>query len=102
MKIIIFLLLAIPALAQADSCTCKAYPFTPDPPCFKECVKLLVTDKSISLKSIKGLDPGVAVSIDTLRENRGEKFTAHEFDGINNKTSLEMKAAEKVLKKDSK
>ena len=84
------LLLIGMAIAHADECNCHIYPFTPNPPCFQNCVVSLVRHPEISLKSIRGIDPGVAVSISALRTRSLSTYT--DFSDIDSKEKLEGQA----------
>lgn len=72
--------------SHAEDCERNAYPFEPNPPCFKECVEEYVTNEKMELLRIENLDPGVAVSISVLRGSGAE------LDSITSKRALEIAA----------
>ena len=72
------------------ACDCTSYPFKPNPPCFGSCVKKLASAPHSELTSVKGLDPGVAVSIKVLAANP-EKATI-DFTQMRGKSDLEQTA----------
>lgn len=67
-----------------------SYPFKPNPPCFGSCVGKLASAPHSDLTSVKGLDPGVAVSIKVLAANP-QKATI-DFTQMRSKSDLEQAA----------
>ena len=94
-KIFLFTLafISVPAIAEED-CACKIYPFEPNPPCYKECVKLLVENKNVRLTEIENLDPSVALSVFALRKQGLESGV--DLNSINNQKQLEFEAIKVV------
>ena len=72
------------------SCDCTSYPFKPNPPCFGSCVGKLTSAPHSDLTTVKGLDPGVAVSIKVLAANP-QKATI-DFAQMRGKSDLEQAA----------
>lgn len=89
----------IPASRAASSpvvsCDCTSYPFKPNPPCFGSCVGKLASSTNPDFAAVKGLDPGVSVSIKVLAAN--PKKETIDFTGIRSKSDLEI-AANKSLR----
>jgi hypothetical protein len=86
---------AASAPATLRSCDCTSYPFRPNPPCYGSCVAKLASTSNPDLASVKGLDPGVAVSIKVLAANpKKEKI---DFTQVKGKSDLE-KAADKSFR----
>jgi hypothetical protein len=83
------------AAASAVSCDCTSYPFKPNPPCFGSCVGKLASTPNPDLAAVKGLDPGVAVSIKVLAAT--PKKDGIDFSGMQGKSDLE-RAADKSLR----
>lgn len=83
------------ALASHVTCDCTSYPFKPNPPCFGSCVGKLTSTRSPDLSAVKGLDPGVSVSIKVLAAN--PKKEAIDFSKMRGKFDLEQ-AADKSLR----
>ena len=76
--------------ARKVACDCSSYPFTPNPPCYGQCVGKFVKVSNPDLSSVKDLDPGVAVSLKVLAAspNRSQ-FDFSKFIG---KQELELAA----------
>jgi hypothetical protein len=89
-KILFIVFVFMCSVVHAQDCTCDIYPFEPNPPCFKQCVKFLVKNKEVKLSGIQNLDPGVAVSISALRNVKDLSNLNLEF--ITNKKELEEEA----------
>jgi hypothetical protein len=81
--------------APTVSCDCTSYPFKPNPPCFGSCVGKLASTPTPDLAAVKGLDPGVSVSIKVLAAN--PKRETIDFSGMKGKADLE-KAADRSLR----
>jgi hypothetical protein len=81
---------AASGLVDVVSCDCTSYPFKPNPPCFGSCVGKLASAPHSDLTSVKGLDPGVAVSIKVLAANP-QKATI-DFTQMRGKSDLEQAA----------
>lgn len=82
---------------SGKECNCSIYPFEPNPPCFRICVKALSLDTSKDLSSVKNIDPGVAVGIKVLSEGErhetgGTDMRHINFNNINEKADLEREA----------
>ena len=84
----------VPAPIKPVSCDCTSYPFKPNPPCFGSCVSKLAEAQNPDLKFVKGLDPGVAVSIKVLAATPNK--AAIDFANLKGKPDLES-AAEKAF-----
>lgn len=72
------------------SCDCTSYPFKPNPPCFGSCVGKLASAPHSDLTSVKGLDPGVAVSIKVLAASPKKETIV--FTEMRGKSDLEQAA----------
>lgn len=83
------------ASAPMVSCDCTSYPFKPNPPCYGSCVGKLARSPNPDLSSVKGLDPGVSVSIKVLAAN--PKKETIDFSSITGKSALE-RAADRSLR----
>lgn len=83
------------ASGSTVACDCTSYPFKPNPPCFGACVGKLASSPSPDLSGVKGLDPGVSVSIRVLAAY--PKKQALDFSNIQGKSDLEQ-AAENSLR----
>lgn len=91
MKKTLFIFLAsfcIPTIAE--DCGCKIYPFEPNPPCYKKCIKYLVENKNVKLTDIENIEPSVAVSIFALRKK--ERDSIVNLDSITNQKELQLEA----------
>ena len=75
------------------SCDCTSYPFKPNPPCFGLCVARFAETKNPDLLAVRGLDPGVAVSLRVLAAS--PSGTTFEYSKLTSKAELE-KAAQKA------
>lgn len=82
------------ARIKSVSCDCTSYPFRPNPPCFGTCIGKLAGTHNPDLNSVKGLDPGVAVSIKVLAASPNR--AAVDFTEMKSKNDLE-KAAERAF-----
>jgi hypothetical protein len=97
------------ATVSAKECNCSTYPFTPNPPCFRICVKALSLDTNADLSTVKNIDPGVAIGIKVLSEGERQETTITKgmdmkhinFSNINEKADLEREAL-KLLNTKSK
>ena len=76
------------------SCDCTSYPFKPNPPCFGLCVERFADTKNTTLLSVKGLDPGVAVSLKVLAASPGG--STFDYKKLSSKAELET-AAQKAV-----
>ena len=85
------------SLAYAQECDCTSYPFRPER-CFKECVKKLSSRPASEIDRVRGIDPGVSVSLQVLSQARGESFRGVDLENVRDKPSLE-KAARESLKR---
>lgn len=81
--------------ASTVACDCTSYPFRPNPPCFGACVGKLASSPNPDLSTVKGLDPGVSVSIRVLAAY--PKKQSIDFSSIRGKSDLEQ-AADKSLR----
>ena len=72
------------------SCDCTSYPFKPNPPCFGSCVGKLASSTNPDFATIKGLDPGVSLSIKVLAAD--PKKETIDFTGMRSKLDLEIAA----------
>ena len=79
-------LVALGFVGIAHACDCSIYPFEPNPPCVRECVKKLTLDSSISLNKIQNIDPTVAHDIWQLRSYGAGSV---DFSKLNSKADLE-------------
>lgn len=94
------LLSLIAGVVSAKECNCSIYPFEPNPPCFRICVKTLSLDTNKDLSTVKNIDPGVAVGIKVLSESESPEATISKgtnvkhinFNKINGKADLEREA----------
>jgi hypothetical protein len=96
---ILFFLCASSAIA-APECDCTTYPFKPNPPCYGHCIGKLLSKKDIDLFAIKGLDPGVSVSIKVLSSSPDKSDI--DFAKIHDKQDLEGVALKSLENKNIK
>ena len=97
---VIFLAPAASATSKLTSCDCTSYPFRPNPPCFGLCVGKLAEAKNPDLSSVKGLDPGVAVSLKVLVAS--PTSASFDFTKLNGKADLESAAQKATIGNDIK
>ena len=74
----------------ADDCACNIYPFKPNPPCYKNCIRFLVKNKDMKITDIQGIKPSVVLSIFALRND--ERGAMANFDAIKGRDRLEAEA----------
>jgi hypothetical protein len=95
---------AKPAMKPTNmECSCKSYPFKPNPPCFQFCVMDLSKKSLAELAQVKNLDVGVSDLIRVLSESKNR--SAIDFDSITKESDLKREAlksqkANKKLEKD--
>jgi hypothetical protein len=78
---IILLTIAMPTMA----CDCKMYPFTPNPPCFKECTKKIATG-SLNLESVENMDVQSRATFERLRRS---SIPMSAIDNLDDEASLQ-------------
>jgi hypothetical protein len=98
--IVIFVAPAASAAIKSATCDCTSYPFKPNPPCFGLCIGKFAETKNPNLSFVKGLDPGVAVSLKVLAASPNS--ASFDFTKLNGKADLESAAQKAIQGRDIK
>ena len=85
------------SFSMVYACDCTTYPFSPNPPCYGQCVSKLAAEGDGAIASVKNLDPGVKLSIQVLARSKSNNKT--DWTAIRQKSDLEQ-AAQKVFSTD--
>lgn len=85
-------LTAVNMPVNASECTCMSYPFDPNPPCFKQCVKKSIESDGKNLSTIKNLPDSVRTNLEVLVE-RKKNNQLSDYSNIQTTTDLKKAAS---------